>query len=282
MGRRDPLCPTWGAVLGCSGMTSLPKPTFFPPKKGLHKPSGAAGAGALYTPGGGGTGLAGNVGGGTGLAADRARWQHGIGWKESQVAAWDWSGIQMAEGDWLRRWGCRTQAGCSPCMMLWGGGDALWERGDWGGMQPLEQDVAPPGQRYKGRCSAPPSLQTAPLPGPLGWGQGQPQGCHVPIPSPNYPLTHRIRTTRENTLADSLLPHLWDVPNPHISDPTAAQSHPAQLQPHRRGLTQLRRVRACSIPPATEPWLHLITQEPSRRISCEKLPAVGCRGEGGM
>lgn len=71
-----------------------------------------------------------------------------------------------------------------------GGGMPCGKGGTGVGCSPWSRMWPPPGQRYKGRCSAPSSLQTAPLPGPLGWGQGQPQGCHVPIPAPNYLLTH--------------------------------------------------------------------------------------------
>lgn len=67
------------------------------------------------------------------------------------MATWDWSEMQMAEWDWLRGWvqpgkggvggdapwGYRTRAGWVPWMVL-GRGDVLWERGGWGGMQPLE------------------------------------------------------------------------------------------------------------------------------------------------
>lgn len=72
MGCRDPLCPTRGAVLGCSGVTSLPKTIFFPPKKGLAQALWGSGCWCFIYPWRGRHGIGWECG-----------WWHGIGWKES-------------------------------------------------------------------------------------------------------------------------------------------------------------------------------------------------------
>lgn len=168
----------------------------------------------------------------------------------------------------------------------WEGGMSYGKGGAGVGCSPWSRMCPPPRTTLQGEMLS--TIQFANC--PPAWrsdahesrwdGDGKSHRAAMP-PSLLTPQTPRVGARWENTPADPPFPHLGDTPNPHVSDPAAARSHPARLQPHRWGLTQLQRVRACSIPPDTEPWLRLITQEPSRRISCEKLPAVSCRGEGG-
>lgn len=72
---------------------SDPKPPFFPPKWTTW----------VYIPwDGAARDWLGRQGGVMGLAGRKARWQHRIGREQSEVAAGDCPGTQLAERDWLR------------------------------------------------------------------------------------------------------------------------------------------------------------------------------------
>lgn len=72
--------------------------------------------------------------------------------------------------------------------------------------QPLEQDVTPTRAALEG----------------VGMGTGTSPGLPHPHVHPQPPGAPQQRTPGDPQLA-----HLWDTPNPHISDPTAMWSPPA-------------------------------------------------------
>lgn len=194
----------------------------------------------------------------------------------------DWSGAQRAERDWLRGWeqpgerGSRIGAGCDP----WSdaeAGDALWERGGWGGNGPWSRMWPPQGNTTRGDAlhvppprGMTPSLEPSGATG-TGTGTETATGLSCPISADPQPIKSGRRQK-----SPWQLPSPWDTPDPPISEPPClAAAAPARIN-------QPQRVRACRSPPDSEPRLCVITREPSRRISCEKLLAMGCRGEGGM